>query len=103
KNVSEGDLFDFAKKLNDSYNLGYQIEIISIVAQQFSKNPRKIIQFLNVLQTEILLSEMQEKTDLIPKGSLTDNLAFISKKLIIREEWPELYNEFKNNSHLLEN
>lgn len=103
KNVSEGDLFDFAKRLNDDYNLGFQIEIISIVAQQFSKNPRKIIQFLNVFQTEILLSEMQEKTDLIPKGALTDNLAFISKKLIIREEWPELYNELKNNSHLLEN
>ncbi|MEY8021190.1 P-loop NTPase fold protein [Muriicola sp. SD30] len=103
KNNSEGDLFDFAKSLNDDYNLNFQIEIISIVAQQFSKNPRKIIQFLNVLQTEILLSEMQEKSDLIPKGSLTDNLAFISKKLVIREEWPELYSELKNNTHLLEN
>jgi hypothetical protein len=103
KNISEGDLFDFAKKLNDDYNLDFQIEIISIVAQQFSKNPRKIIQFLNVLQTEILLSKKQEETDLIPKGALTDNLAFISKKLIIREEWPELYSELKNNTHLLEN
>lgn len=103
KNISEGDLFDFAKKLNDNYNLDFQIEIISIVAQQFSKNPRKIIQFLNVLQTEILLSEKQEATELIPKGSLTDNLAFISKSLIIREEWQDLYSVLKNNSHLLEN
>ena len=103
KKISEGDLFDFAKNLNDDYKLDFQIEIISIVAQQFSKNPRKIIQFLNVLQTEFLLSEKQEESDLIPKGALTENLAFISKKLIIREEWPELYNELKNNTHLLEN
>lgn len=103
KKISEGDLFDFAKNLNDNYKLDFQIEIISIVAQQFSKNPRKIIQFLNVLQTEILLSEKQEETDLIPKDALTKNLAFISKMLIIREEWPELYNELKNNTHLLEN
>ncbi len=103
KKISEGDLFDFAKNLNDNYKLNYQIEIISIVAQQFSKNPRKIIQFLNVLQTEILLSKKQEETELIPKGAITENLAFLSKKLIIREEWPELYNALKNNTHLFEN
>lgn len=103
KKISEGDLFDFAKNLNDNYKLDFQVEIISIVAQQFSKNPRKIIQFLNVLQTEILLSKKQEDIELIPKGALTENLAFLSKKLIIREEWPELYSELKNNTHLFEN
>ncbi len=103
KKISEGDLFDFAKNLNDNYKLDFQIDIISIVAQQFSKSPRKIIQFLNVLQTEILLSEKQEEIELIPKGALTENLAFLSKKLIIREEWPELYTVLKNNTHLLEN
>ena len=103
KNISEGDLFDFAKKLNDDYKLDFQIEIISIVAQQFSKNPRKIIQFLNVLQTEILLSEKQEAKELIPIGSITSNLPFITKVLIIREEWPDLYYVLKSNSYLLEN
>jgi len=103
KDISENDLFDFAKKLNDDYQLGFSPEIISIVAQQFSKNPRKIIQFLNVLQTEILLAEIQEKTELIPPGSITKNLPFFTKLLIIREEWPELYQVLKNNSYILEN
>ncbi|WP_456406933.1 KAP family P-loop NTPase fold protein, partial [Caldithrix abyssi] len=90
KSFSESDLFDFAKKLNDDYNLNFPVEVISIIAQQFSKNPRKIIQFLNVLQTELLLSEKQEAEELIPKGSITNNLTFFTKLLIVREEWPDL-------------
>ncbi len=103
KNISEGDLFNFAKKLNDDYKLNFSVETISIIAQQFSKNPRKIIQFLNVLQTEILLSKNQEHKNLIPTGSITDNLPFLTKLLIIREEWPELYSILKNYSYILEN
>jgi len=103
KDISEVDLFDFAKKLNDDYQLGFSPDIISIVAQQFSKNPRKIIQFLNVLQTEILLAEKQEKIELIPSGSITKNLPFFTKLLIIREEWPDLYQILKSNSYVLEN
>jgi len=103
KEISEGDLFDFAKKLNDDYKLNFSPEIISIIAQQFSKNPRKIIQFLNVLQTEILLAENQEKIELIPSGSITQNLPFLTKLLIIREEWPDLYQVLKSNAYVLEN
>lgn len=103
KNISEGDLFDFAKKLNDDYKLNFSTEIISIVTHQFSKNPRKIIQFLNILQTEILLSENQESKNLIPAGSITDNLPFFTKLLIIREEWPDLYQFLKNSSFILGN
>jgi len=103
KSISEGDLFDFAKKLNDDYKLNFPVEIISIVAQQFSKNPRKIIQFLNVLQTEILLSENQESKKMIPVGSITSNLPFLTKLLILKEEWPDLFYKLKNNSHTLEN
>lgn len=103
KNISEGDLFGFAKKLNDDYKLNFSIEIISIVAQQFSKNPRKIIQFLNVFQTEILLSKNQESKNLIPTGSITDNLPFVTKLLIIREEWPDLYTKLKSISYVFGN
>ncbi len=103
KDISEGDLFDFAKKLNDDYKLNFSPEIISIISQQFSKNPRKIIQFLNVLQTEILLSKNQESKNLIPAGSLTDNLPFLTKLLIIREEWADLYQILKSSSYILGN
>jgi hypothetical protein len=103
KNISEGDLFGFAKKLNDDYKLNFSVEIISIVAQQFSKNPRKIIQFLNVFQTEILLSKNQESENLLPTGSITDNLPFVTKLLILREEWPDLYNKLKSISYVFGN
>lgn len=103
KTISEGDLFAFAKRLNDDYKLGLQVDVISIVAQQFSKNPRKIIQFLNVLQTEILLSKNQENRNLIPKGALTENIPFITKILIIREEWPKLYQKIKESTYSFAN
>ena len=103
KHISEGDLFDFAKKLNDKYNLKFPIDVISIVAQQFSKSPRKIIQFLNVLQTEILLSKNQESENLIPKGSISENIPFLTKLLIMREEWPNLYFLFQTKPFILNN
>jgi len=39
-------------------------DVLSLISQEFTKSPRKIIQFLNVLQTEIKLAEEQEKNDL---------------------------------------
>ncbi len=102
KSFSEGDLFHFAKRLNDDYKLNFPVEVISIIAQQFSKNPRKIIQFLNVLQTELLLAEKQENENLIPRGAIIDNLPFFTKLLIIREEWPDLYHLLKEKTYFLE-
>lgn len=101
KGISESDFFDFAKKLNDDYELGFKNEVISIISQQFSKNPRKIIQFLNVLQTEVLLSENQESMGLVPKGSITKNLTFFTKLLIVKEEWPALHQVLKEYPHKL--
>lgn len=103
KKISEGDLFDFAKKLNKDYKLKFPIEVISIISQEFSKNPRKIIQFLNVLQTELVLANFQEDSKTIPKGAITDNLSFLTKLLIIREEWPIIFNKIKDNPFLINN
>lgn len=103
KKISEGDLFDFAKKLNKDYKLKFPIEVISIISQEFSKNPRKIIQFLNVLQTELVLANFQEDSKTIPKGAITDNLSFLTKLLIIREEWPIIFNKIKDNPYLINN
>lgn len=103
KKISEGDLFDFAKKLNEKYNLSYPVEVISIVSQEFSKNPRKIIQFLNVLQAELALAQYQEESNIIPKKSISENLPFFTKLLIVREEWPSIYNKLKESPQLINN
>jgi len=103
KTFSENDLYSYAKTLNKNNKLWLDEEVLSIVTQEFSKNPRKIIQFLNVLQTEILLINKQQenwnfnkKTDII-----TNNLPFLVKILLIREEWSDLYLEIKNNPYIL--
>ncbi len=102
KKFSESDLHAFAKSLNDKYGLNLPENVISLVAQEFSKNPRRIIQFLNVLQTEILFSKEQERNKNIPKGSISNNLSFLTKVLLIREEWFDLYKLLKQNPYLLE-
>ncbi len=101
KKISEGDLFGFAEYLNKEYNLGFSSDVISIVANEFSKNPRKIIQFFNILKTELLLAKKMEELGMIPEKTITNNLPFYTKLLIIREEWPDLYLEYKSNPYIL--
>jgi len=101
KKFSENDLFDFAKKLNSKHELDFPDDVISLISQEFSKNPRKIIQFLNVLQTEVALAEQQEREKKIPKGTITKNLPFLTKILLIREEWSDVYEVLKENHYLL--
>ena len=51
------DLFNICKELNEKYDLKFSDEVLSIVAQEFANNPRRVIQFLNNLQSEVLLSK----------------------------------------------
>jgi len=100
RNFSENELFDFCSKLNEKYKLGFSDTLSSIISQEFSKNPRRIIQFLNTFQTEVLLAEKQEEST-IPKGIITKNLPMLAKVIIIREEWPALYRLLLDNTSLL--
>jgi len=102
KKFSENDLYTFAKSLNNKHVLNLPENVISLVAQEFSKNPRRIIQFLNVLQTEILFSKKQEDSGNIPRDIISGNLPFLTKVLLIREEWFELYKLLRDNPYLLE-
>lgn len=98
---SDLELYDFALKLNEKYELGFSPNVISLIAQEFSKNPRRIIQFLNNLHSEKMLAENQEKNGAIPKGSITNHSDMLAKILIIEEEWPDLYKEIYDNKTLL--
>jgi len=101
RDFSEDDLFNFTKKIQDTNNLKLPDDVLSLISQEFSKSPRKIIQFLNVLQTEIHLANELEKSENIPKGSIIEDLSFLTKILLIREEWDGLYNSIKNRTSLL--
>ncbi|NTV45061.1 MAG: hypothetical protein HGB11_00700 [Chlorobiales bacterium] len=101
KSFSPGELYDLASQLNTRYDLGLAPEVLSIICQEYSKNPRRIIQSFNTLQTEIALSAMQEERGLIAKGVISGNLLMLTRLLIIREEWPDFYARIADNPHLL--
>lgn len=101
KVYSDNELYEFASTLKNKYELSIPNEVLSIICQEFSKNPRRIIQFLNTLQTEITLVEKQEQSDLIPRGSVTDNIPFLTKLLIIKEEWPDFYNQILDDFSIM--
>lgn len=104
KNFSESELYDYGMQLIKKYNieLPEKETVISLVCQEFTKNPRKIIQFFNILQTEFYLAEMQEKNNLIPKESVTSNIEALVKILIIREHYPDIYEKILDNKNLIQ-
>jgi len=91
------DLFSYTKELIDK-NFKYwgsesQISNIAFfISQNYSDEPRKILKFLNILNTEYELYEIKESST-IPDGEVTSRVDFLAKILIIREEWPDDYRE----------
>lgn len=103
KNFSDTELYDFGLKILNKYGIDFpkKENVISLVCQEFSKNPRRIIQFLNTLQMEYQLAKIQEEKGLIPRGAITKNIEMLVKILIIREEYPEIFEKISDNKGLL--
>lgn len=76
------ELQHFAHKINSENNLGYTSDTLAIVAKEFSDNPRRIIQLLNNLSSELALYDNQ---------FVSDNETAICAALILREEYPDFY------------
>ncbi|QWK20282.1 MAG: KAP family NTPase [Hydrogenobacter thermophilus] len=104
KSLSSNELYDYTVKLWDKYgvNLPKKETVISLICQEFSKNPRRIIQFLNTLQVEYNLALLQEEKGLIPEGSITNNIEMLVKLLILKEEYPTLYEKIMDDKSLLQ-
>ncbi len=103
KPYSSNELYDYALKLFENYgiNIPKKEIVLSLITQEFSKNPRKIIQFINIFQTEFYLAQKQEEHELIPKSVVTGHPEMFTKLLIIREEYPELYNKLIDDKSFL--
>lgn len=80
------EIFDFASKINDEHALGLQADTINIIAKEYASNPRRIIQFYNNLQLELLLFKDKYGDVFIKEHEIA-----ICKFLIIREEWNDEY------------
>ncbi len=90
----ETELQHFAHKINIENNLGYTSDTLAIVAKEFSDNPRRIIQLLNNLSSELALYEEQ---------FVTDNETAICVALILREEYPDFYKKATKDLDVIRN
>ena len=91
KGFNNIDRYEFTKNLIEKHSLGFSDEVASVISQEFAKNPRRIIQFLNSLALEKEVARAQEEKGLIPEGSVTNNIDFLAKVLLIKEEYPLLH------------
>lgn len=88
----EYELLHFVHKINEVNQLKYNNETLALTAKEFSDNPRRIIQLLNNLNTELSLYD----DDFAQK-----NESAIAATLILREEYPEFYKlALKDLNHL---
>lgn len=90
------DLFQFTNDLNTKYNLKLNPSTIDIISKEYATNPRRIIQMLNNLITELNLISNK-----LSKEFVSENETLITILLIIREEWVSLYKEIVNKPHSL--
>ena len=73
-------------------------DVAHIITTAFRDNPRQIKQSINVLLSHYLLAQEREggaNPLIIPKGVITDNIAFLAKLLVISQKYPDEYKEIE--------
>ncbi|WP_141673361.1 P-loop NTPase fold protein, partial [Allomuricauda sp. CP2A] len=101
KAFSNKELTEFTNSVNKKYELGLNSSSIRIICQEFTNNPRKVIQFLNNYQSEMWLIKEQSKKGYINGDFIKENLSFFIKLLIIKYEWKNLYDGILYDKTLL--
>lgn len=92
KPFANGELFDFTKKLNEKYELGLSENAINIISEFYASNPRRIIQYLNNIQSEFNIIRKKIKEEDPEKA-----MDIVCKLTIIKEEWPDYYKLILND------
>ena len=115
KKLKTTELFDFTKSLNEKYSLGLEMDTLYILSEAYATNPRRIVQLLNNLQIELEFFDEYKGTEKKYEIQKTENgneiseqIVFskryekeICKLLVIREEWPDFYQEISRQPELL--
>lgn len=86
------EMYDFTLHLVKKYNLKLNLTSISIISREYATNPRRIIQLLN--------NYIQESS-LYDDKFLDENESMILICMIIREEFPQFYEEMVINPYKL--
>ena len=77
-------------------------DVAYVITNAFRENPRQIKQFINTLLAHFILAQERESGQeplIIPKGTITNNIAFLAKFLIIRQKFHSEYQQIRE-SHL---
>ena len=83
KPYKRDEMYDFADALNKKWEQGYTPTTVSLVANEFAHNPRRIIQMFNNLSVEL---------ESLPKEYDDKHQALVCLTLIVREEYSVFYN-----------
>lgn len=92
KSYQIDEMYDYASGLVKKYSLDYKPDTITIVANEFATNPRRIIQLFNNLQIEL---------SMYPQAFAEEHQALICKLLVIREEFPAYHRLLMANPSIL--
>lgn len=101
KKFTPKELDSFTNTLNQKYKLGLTKTGIRLICQEFTTNPRKIIQFLNNLQTERDLIKRQIKEGYINLDYTEQADDFLIKLLIVKQEWNIIYKKILDDVNYL--
>lgn len=72
-------------------------DVAQVITCAFRDNPRQIKQFINSLLAHYLVALTREndmQPSIAPKGSITNNMPFLAKSLIVQQKFPEQYSRF---------
>lgn len=101
-----GDLEKYIEKIAGDVAIPYKDttekeNVASMVLAAYSHTPRKIKQFYNNLSASYLLALAQEEQKNIDAGFITGNLSFLTKLIILQEEWPKFFGLIKKDPEVL--
>jgi len=96
------DLEEFANNLLSGLQIPYSQDVLQVIVNAFTENPRSIKQFLNNLTAQYLAAQEREKAGIIGEREITRSDGFLAKLLIIRQEYPSFYAELELRERLLD-
>ena len=96
------DLVNFAQRRLEETKLPQDPRIVEVITSAYTKNPRWVKQALNNITTLYLIAKQKEENNIFEKGAVTENLGFLSKICIIRDEWSPFYKKLEEQENLLE-
>lgn len=90
------ELYSYTEKLLDESNLHApdRPDVAYVITKAFRDNPRQIKQFINTLISHLLLAEQREMSKELNKDTVTTNVAYLAKDLIIRLQFSKYYDSW---------